>query len=99
MPDFFMMSRLTISRRRERYMRRGSIDCGMIDCCWDCDFASVCDVFRSASKASIPASTALVTSGRAGAPSGLENLLPLYSGGLGEAVKLMAPSALDWITA
>src|SRR5260370_12715643 len=44
-------------------------------------------------------SIACVTSGSAGAPSGVENLMPLYSGGLCEAVKLMAPSALDWITA
>src|SRR5260370_16263475 len=44
-------------------------------------------------------SSACVTSGSAGAPSGVENLMPLYSGGLCEAVKLMAPSALDWIAA
>src|ERR1035437_10076263 len=32
-----------------------------------------------------------VTWGRAGAPSWVENLMPLYSGGVCEAVKLMAP--------
>ena len=44
------------------------------------------------------ASICLVTSGSAGAPSGVENLMPLYSGGLCEAVKLMAPSAFSRIT-
>src|SRR3954451_23693021 len=38
-------------------------------------------------------SMALVISGNAGAPSGVENLIPLYSGGLCDAVKLIAPSA------
>src|SRR6187200_1085827 len=38
-----------------------------------------------------------VTSGRAGAPSGVENLMPLYSGGLWDAVKFSAPSAPDRI--
>src|ERR1035437_10228735 len=36
-----------------------------------------------------------VTWGRAGAPSWVENLMPLYSGGLCEAVKLMAPEVLS----
>ena len=31
----------------------------------------------------------------AGAPSGVENLMPLYSGGLCEAVKFIAPSAFS----
>jgi hypothetical protein len=44
--------------------------------------------------AAISASILFVASGRAGAPSGVENLMPLYSGGLCEAVKLIAPSAL-----
>ena len=39
------------------------------------------------------------TAGSAGAPSGVENFIPLYSGGLCEAVKLMAPSAFSCITA
>jgi hypothetical protein len=47
----------------------------------------------SASLAVISVSIRLVASGSAGAPSGVENLMPLYSGGLWEAVKLMAPSA------
>src|ERR1041385_9149961 len=47
----------------------------------------------------ISASMALVASGSAGAPSGVENLIPLYSGGLCDAVKLMTPSALLWVTA
>src|SRR4029077_19282629 len=40
-----------------------------------------------------------VTSGSAGAPSGVENLIPLYSDGLCDAVKLIAPSAFAWVTA
>src|SRR5258708_24006538 len=51
------------------------------------------------SPAAISASIFLVTSGNAGQPSGVENLIPLYSGGLCEAVKLITPSALLWITA
>src|ERR1700730_5464430 len=51
------------------------------------------------STALISASIFLVTSGNAGHPSGVENLIPLYSGGLCEAVKLMTPSALMWATA
>ena len=43
---------------------------------------------------SMAASICLVTSGRAGAPSGVENLMPLYSGGLCEAVKLMRSGGL-----
>ena len=42
----------------------------------------------------ISASIFFVTSGSAGQPSGVENLMPLYSGGLCDAVKLMTPSAL-----
>src|SRR5208283_2591749 len=98
-PEFLMTSRSTISRKRERYMRRGSIDW---DGAWDGDCASALSALAacgSASKAAISHSMACVTSGSAGAPSGVENLMPLYSGGLCEAVKLMAPSALDWITA
>src|SRR6185437_6836144 len=45
------------------------------------------------------ASIFFVTSGSAGAPSGVENLIPLYSGGLCEAVKLIAPSACWLVTA
>src|ERR1041385_3074694 len=41
----------------------------------------------------ISASMALVISGSAGAPFDVENFSPLYSGGLCEAVKLMAPIA------
>src|SRR5436309_6875841 len=46
----------------------------------------------------ISASIALVASGNAGAPSEVENLMPLYSGGLCDAVKLIAPSAFDRMT-
>src|SRR5712692_4508575 len=46
------------------------------------------------SPAAISASIFFVTSGRAGQPSGVENLIPLYSGGLCDAVKLITPSAL-----
>src|SRR6202163_5091196 len=96
MPAFLMTSRSTISRKRERYMRRGSIDCD-----WDC--TSPFGAWGVGGLASVYAvisdSMACVTSGSAEAPSGVENLMPLYSGGLCEAVKLMAPSALDWITA
>src|SRR6185312_7039143 len=45
------------------------------------------------------ASIFFVTSGSAGAPSGVENFIPLYSGGLCEAVKLIAPSACSLVTA
>jgi hypothetical protein len=45
--------------------------------------------------ATMAASICLVTSGRAGAPSCVENLMPLYSGGLWLAVKLMAPEVLS----
>ena len=53
----------------------------------------------ASSPATISASIFFVTSGRAGQPSAVENLIPLYSGGLCDAVKLMTPSALFWITA
>ena len=43
----------------------------------------------------ISCSICFVTSGSAGAPSGVENLMPLHSGGLCDAVKLMAPSAFS----
>ncbi len=45
------------------------------------------------------ASICLVTSGKAGAPSCVENLIPLYSGGLCEAVKLIAPEVFSMRTA
>src|SRR5258708_36789303 len=96
MPAFLMTSRSTISRKRERYMRRGSIDC-------DRDCTSPFGAWGVGGLASVYAvisdSIACVTSGSAGAPSGVENLMPLYSGGLCEPVKLMAPSPLDWIAA
>ena len=41
----------------------------------------------------------LVTSGNAGAPSCVENLMPLYSGGLCDAVKLIAPEVFICRTA
>src|SRR3954464_8948525 len=56
-----------------------------------------CDVSLSA--ATIAASMLFVTSGSAGQPSGVENLMPLYSGGLCDAVKLITPSALLATTA
>src|SRR5689334_13048962 len=58
-------------------------------------FAGMATTFRFDA---INASMALVASGSAGAPSDVENLIPLYSGGLWDAVKLMAPSAFDRIT-
>ena len=48
-----------------------------------------------ARSATIAASICLVTSGSAGAPSCVENLMPLYSGGLCEAVKLIAPEVFS----
>ena len=41
----------------------------------------------------ISASILRVTSGSAGAPFAIENLIPLYSAGLCEAVKLIPPLA------
>ena len=52
------------------------------------------DAESALSPAAISASIFFVTSGNAGHPSGVENLIPLYSGGLCEAVKLITPSAL-----
>src|ERR1035438_2267325 len=98
MPDFLMTSRSISSRRRERYMRRGSIACDFL-ASEDGEVALFGVACGVESKAAISRSIACVTSGSAGAPSGVENLMPLYSGGLCEAVKLIAPSALDWITA
>src|ERR1700690_1685831 len=95
MPAFLIASTSTISRKRERYMLRGSIVC---DGGWalDCAPAWLEDaVCGFESKAAISRSMAWVASGSAGAPSGVENLMPLYSGGLWEAVKLMAPPAFD----
>src|ERR1700738_1950064 len=96
MPAFLMTSRSTISRKRERYIRRGSIDCD-----WDCTspFGAWGVGGLASVYAVISGSMACGTSGSADSPSGVANLMPLYSGGLCEAVKLMAPSALDWITA
>ncbi len=48
---------------------------------------------------SAAASICFVASGRAGAPSGVEYLMPLYFGGLCEAVKLMEPQVLSVRTA
>ncbi len=48
---------------------------------------------------SIAASICLVASGSAGAPSGVEYLMPLYSGGLCDAVKLIAPEVFSVRTA
>src|ERR1035441_8453572 len=56
-------------------------------------------MFSPMPSASIAASICLVTSGSAGAPSCVENLMPLYSGGLCEAVKLMAPEVFRVCTA
>src|SRR5205823_11558066 len=78
------------SRRRAKYGGLGSrlwVEAVDLDSEPDC------------SPAAISFSICCVTSGRAGAPSGVENLIPLYSGGLCEAVKLMAPSAFSCITA
>src|SRR5256885_17167085 len=80
----------TAWRRRARYAGLGSRFLGEA---LDLEFAVDCSL------AAISFSMCCVTSGSAGAPSGVENLIPLYSGGLCEAVKLMAPSAFSCITA
>src|SRR5947209_2660013 len=56
------------------------------------------DTLETSPFVAISDSIALVASGNAGAPSGVENLMPLYSGGLCDAVKLIAPSVFDRIT-
>ena len=53
----------------------------------------------SATIFAMAASICFVTSGSAGAPSWVENLMPLYSGGLCEAVKLIAPEVFIFRTA
>ncbi len=47
----------------------------------------------TSASAAILSSTFFVISGRAGAPSAVENLMPRYWGGLWLAVKLTAPAA------
>src|SRR6185437_1385075 len=78
------------SRRRARYGGLGSRFLAVV---LDWESALLC------SPEAISFSICCVTSGKAGAPSGVENLMPLYSGGLWEAVKLIAPSAFSCITA
>src|ERR1017187_7689642 len=56
-------------------------------------------IAAAAGAAAIAASICFVTSGSAGAPSCVENLIPLYSGGLCDAVKLIAPEVFIWRTA
>ena len=74
MPGFRDDVEIHDSRKPERYMRRGLIDC-------DCDSVLVVRVvWGFESKAEISRSIACVTSGSAGVPSGVENLMPLYSG-------------------
>ncbi len=87
-----MTPRSTISLSRDKYIRFGSSACG------SGPFAPE-PLPPDASKATISSSIFFVASGSAGAPSGVENLMPLYSGGLCEAVKLIAPSALACVTA
>src|SRR5579863_2848975 len=92
-PALRITSRSTISASRFRYAGFGSSDPRAGD-------SPVAGLPPGAlSPATISASIFLVTSGSAGQPSGVENLMPLYSGGLCEAVKLMTPSALLEITA
>src|SRR5579864_2018100 len=87
-----MTLRSTISPSRFKYAVFGSSDPAITDA--DAAFAG-----GALSAATISASIFLVASGKAGHPSGVENLIPLYSGGLCEAVKLIAPSDFDSITA
>src|SRR5579862_7995992 len=87
-----MTLRSTISPSRFKYAVFGSSDPAITDA--DDAFAG-----GALSPAMISASIFLVTSGKAGHPSGVENLIPLYSGGLCDAVKLITPSALLLITA
>src|SRR2546422_1866893 len=63
------------SRSRERYVPRGSRAS---------EAGARAGFGWSFTASAISASIVLVTSGRAGAPSGVENLIPLYSGGLWE---------------
>src|SRR5437773_12567784 len=78
------------SRSRERYVPRGSRAS---------EAGARAGFGWSFTASAISASIVLVTSGRAGAPSGVENLIRLYSGGLWEAVKFIAPSARSRVTA
>src|SRR5215472_16365229 len=90
-PAFLITLRSTISPNRFRYAGFGSRE----------SLEPEADALSgdALSAATISASIFLVTSGNAGQPSGVENLMPLYSGGLWEAVKLITPSALWEITA
>src|SRR5690348_10170716 len=89
-----MALRSITSRKRTRYGPQGSSDRD-----FRCAPAVGDRTLPPPSWFAISVSIRFVTSGRAGAPSGVENLIPLYSGGLWEAVKFSAPSAADLITA
>src|SRR5438128_2201167 len=91
MPDFAMALKSRISFRRSRYAGLMSI----------CSVADLLGALAGPSESAFvtSASIALVTSGNEGAPSLELNFTPLYSAGLWEAVKLMAPSALRFVMA
>jgi isocitrate/isopropylmalate dehydrogenase len=94
MPDLAMALRSTSSARRFR-------KAGLTSACSKsaADLAEIGHAPPAATIAAMAASICLVTSGRAGAPSCVENLMPLYSGGLCEAVKLIAPEVFRVWTA
>src|SRR5579872_3550621 len=86
MPDLAMVLRSTSSARRWRNV-------GLTSTVSNPEAGGSAQVTLppAATSLSTALSICLVTSGSAGAPSGLEYLMPLYSGGLWEAVKLMDP--------
>src|SRR5438552_12319195 len=93
----WISARSTISPKRFRYAGLASSD-SLTGALWPLMVGRLAGC-RWLSPAAISASIFFVTSGRAGQPSDVENLIALYSGGLCDAVKLIAPSALACITA
>src|SRR6185369_16382234 len=88
-PDFLIAFKSRISPSRFMYSGFGSA----LFTFSDRGLGPGAAALGSGSSAGTFASIFFVASGSAGAPSGVENLIPLYSGGLCEAVMLMAPSA------
>src|SRR5207244_13617681 len=82
-PAFWIAFKSMTSRSRERYVPRGSRAS---------EAGARAGFGWSFTASAISASIVLVTSGRAGAPSGVENLIPLYFGDVWEAGKFIAPS-------
>src|SRR5579862_7876574 len=87
---FRIVFKSTISARRFRYWLFTSRDSFEA---LELPRAEVVEDSTSLSLALISNSIFFVTSGSAGQPSQVENLMPLYCGGLCEAVKLITPSA------